>query len=387
MLIQTPGVHIKEAPGPVPAIAGGETGVLGVVGRGAHGPMGQSITVRSAAEYEGRFVDFLKPTALDAAVADFFAQGGRVARVVRVEDNPARQTPQRSEAAPFLDGLDALGDGEPFDLLGLALAGEDAALAHRLNGAALELACERRAFLLLEPVPGWTAPPASQRETFSALGLEGLPMEALRNAAVFWPPLRRTKSGDERPVAHCGALAGLFARIDGSRGVWKAPAGLEAVLAGLTVDREIDEAGQQALLRAAVNPIRRLSGDTVAWGARTLAGHAGSTDEFRHVSVRRLALFIEEAVERDTRWAVFEPNDEPLWARMRQAIGAFMDGLFRQGALAGSRPEEAWSVACGPATMTSRDQAEGLLRTIVGFAPARPGDFVLLSFEQRTIAV
>lgn len=381
MPIQRPGVHVQEVPGGPRAIAGVPTGVLGVAGRSARGPGNRSWTVTSLAEYAETFGDPACPGALDGAVADFFAQGGSIARVVRVEERPSRSDDGRPVAAPFLDALDALGDGERFDLLALPLAGAEAGLAHRLNGSALELARDRRAFLLLEPPVAWVDPPRDAREARMELGLEGLPMEALHDAAVHWPRLRRANG---TAASQACALAGLFARTDTMRGVWKAPAGIEASLLGLGLERSPDEAAMDALRRAAVNPLRQLPGaGTVAWGARTLAGAAGSTDEFRHVPVRRLALFLEESIERGLAWTVFEPNAEPLWASVRQTVGAFLDGLFRQGALAGSSPKEAWFVACGADTMTERDRAEGHLRAHVGFAPLKPAEFVVLSFEAR----
>jgi hypothetical protein len=120
----------------------------------------------------------------------------------------------------------------------------------------------------------------------------------------------------------------------------------------------------------------------VLWGARTLAGADALASEWKYVPVRRLALFLEESLYRGTQWVVFEPNDEPLWAQIRLNIGAFMQNLFRQGAFQGSSPRDAYFVKCDRETTTQNDIDRGIVNIIVGFAPLKPAEFVVIKIQQ-----
>jgi phage tail sheath protein FI len=182
----------------------------------------------------------------------------------------------------------------------------------------------------------------------------------------------------------CGAVAGIMARTDANRGVWKAPAGLDATISasdGLTVKLTDQENG--LLNPIGVNCLRTFSGvGRVVWGARTLKGSDQLADDYKYVSVRRLALFIEESLYRGTQWVVFEPNDAPLWALIRANIGAFMQRLFRQGAFQGSSPREAYFVKCDAETTTQDDINRGIVNIVVGFAPLQPAEFVIIQIQQ-----
>jgi len=133
----------------------------------------------------------------------------------------------------------------------------------------------------------------------------------------------------------------------------------------------------------AVNCIRNFpTYGIVAWGSRTLQGNDERGSEWKYVPVRRTALFIEETLYRATKWVVFEPNDEPLWAQIRLNIGAFMHDLFRQGAFAGETPKDAYFVRCDSTTTTQNDVNLGIVNIIVGFAPLKPAEFVVLYLQQ-----
>jgi phage tail sheath protein FI len=182
----------------------------------------------------------------------------------------------------------------------------------------------------------------------------------------------------------CGAAAGVFARTDAQRGVWKAPAGIDATLAGvpqLSVSLTDDENGD--LNQLGVNCLRSfpLIGQVV-WGSRTLRGADQFADEYKYIPVRRTALFIEESLFRGTKWVVFEPNDEPLWAQIRLNVGAFMHNLFRQGAFQGQTPREAYFVKCDKETTTQNDINLGIVNIVVGFAPLKPAEFVIIKIQQ-----
>jgi hypothetical protein len=175
-----------------------------------------------------------------------------------------------------------------------------------------------------------------------------------------------------------------MARTDVSRGVWKAPAGLDAGLIGVqSLQVDLNDAQNGQLNPLGVNCFRnfRVSG-RVTWGARTARGADQLADEYKYIPVRRLALFIEESLYRGTQWVVFEPNDEPLWAQIRLNVGAFMQNLFRQGAFQGQSPQQAYFVKCDKETTIQNDIDLGIVNIVVGFAPLKPAEFVIIKLQQ-----
>jgi phage tail sheath protein FI len=133
----------------------------------------------------------------------------------------------------------------------------------------------------------------------------------------------------------------------------------------------------------AVNCLRNRPGyGTVVWGARTLRGADATPDDWKYIPVRRTALFIEESLFRGTQWVVFEPNDEPLWSQIRLNVGAFMHDLFRQGAFQGTTPQDAYFVKCDKETTTQSDINNGIVNILVGFAPLKPAEFVVIQLQQ-----
>ena len=258
----------------------------------------------------------------------------------------------------------------------------DVGVNSTLNDA-LALCVERRAMLLVDPPRTWTSV-ATAAAGITSFGLSGI---NTRNAAIFFPRLRQSdpkQDGAMDTFAPCGAVAGIFARTDTQRGVWKAPAGMDASLVGvpeLAVTMTDAENGQ--LNPLGLNCLRSFPVfGRVVWGARTLRGADQAADEYKYVPVRRLALFIEESLYRGTQWVVFEPNDEPLWAQIRLNIGAFMQSLFRQGAFQGSTPREAYLVKCDRETTTQDDINRGIVNILVGFAPLKPAEFVIIKIQQ-----
>ncbi|MFB9388329.1 phage tail sheath family protein [Streptomyces coeruleoprunus] len=182
-------------------------------------------------------------------------------------------------------------------------------------------------------------------------------------------------------VPPSGAIAGLYARVDNSRGVFKAPAGTETGLAGaLGLCDDIQDADQDILNPIGLNVLRRFPGyGVVSWGARTLATDAA----WRYVPVRRTAIFLRSSIRRGIQWAVFEPNDEPLWSQLRLNVRAFMLTQFRAGAFQGATPAEAFFVACDATTTTQQDIDNGVVNLHVGFAPLKPAEFVVFTLSQK----
>ena len=185
-------------------------------------------------------------------------------------------------------------------------------------------------------------------------------------------------------IAPSSIAAGIWARVDGERGFWKAPAGVETRLAGaLSLQYEVGDPEQGQLNPLGVNCIRKLPHTgPVLWGARTLATRVDP--EWRYINVRRTAIYLQESISRGIQWAVFESNDARLWSALKASIGSFMLDLFRQGAFQGESPEDAYFVGCGIGeTMTRDDINRGQVIVLVGFAPLKPAEFVIVRVQQK----
>jgi uncharacterized protein len=193
------------------------------------------------------------------------------------------------------------------------------------------------------------------------------PIGTGRNPMILLPP--------------SGFMAGIYARTDNSRGVFKAPAGTEAGIAGALATRiTVGDREQDQLNPVKVNVNRTVPGSgIVVWGTRTF----GSDAEWRYIPVRRMAIFLRVSIYYGIQWAVFEGNDEPLWASLRLNIRAFMLTQFRAGAFQGSKPDDAFFVKCDSSTTTQQDIDNGVVNILVGFAPLKPAEFVVLTLQQK----
>jgi phage tail sheath protein FI len=267
-----------------------------------------------------------------------------------------------------LFGLGSITDR--IDLPGLSDAGTIATLQAQCR--------RRRAFLIVDSAEG---------ATVGTVSLANLTGNDAVNSAIFFPWVRAPDAQQQNAVREfppCGFVAGVYARTDSTRGVWKAPAGTDASLngaVGLEITMSDAENGQ--LNPKGINCLRTLPVyGHVVWGARTLHGDNDRGSEWKYVPVRRMALFIEESLYRGTQWVVFEPNDEPLWAQIRLNVGAFMQNLFRQGAFQGRTPREAYFVKCDKDTTTQNDINLGIVNILVGFAPLKPAEFVIIKLQQ-----
>lgn len=234
-----------------------------------------------------------------------------------------------------------------------------------------------RAFLLVD---------GSEFDTVAAPGTPPRGPEA-DHSGYYFPWLQAPdplQSNAIRAFPPSGFVAGIYARTDSQRGVWKAPAGTDSAISGTlgpSINMSDEENGQ--LNPLGINCLRTLPiYGNVVWGARTLFGEDDRGSEWKYVPVRRMALFLEESLYRGTQWVVFEPNDEPLWAQVRLNVGAFLHGLFRQGAFQGKTPREAYFVKCDRETTTQADINRGILNIHVGFAPLKPAEFVVIRIQQ-----
>ena len=290
-------------------------------------------------------------------------------------------------------GIYALTKVDLFNLLSIpeaarSLPGNPNALDPNINAveiytAAIALCDLRRAMLLIDPPPNVTTVAGAVDWKSSGIGV----VDA--NGAAFWPRLRLAdalNNGQLRTFAPSGVVAGVYARTDATRGVWKAPAGIEATLNGVqSMTYNLSDQENGSLNPLGLNCFRTfpLYGPLL-WGARTLRGADALTDQWKYVPVRRTALFLEESLYRGTKWVVFEPNEEPLWAAIRLNVGSFMDSLFKKGAFQGVTATQAYFVKCDSETTTQQDIDSGIVNILVGFAPLKPAEFVVIQIEQLT---
>ncbi len=298
--------------------------------------------------------------------------------------------PTNATAIANREGMYALDATDLFNLMCLPPLTRSTDVAPSTWALAASYCQDRRAMLLIDPPAAWTANAATAIST-AATGVSTMRTSVgnddARNAAVYFPRLRMADPLSENRLADfapCGAVAGIVARTDVQRGVWKAPAGLDASFSGVQAFSYTMTDGQNGQLNpVGLNCLRTfpVSGNLV-WGARTLAGADLLASEWKYLPVRRLALFLEESLYRGSQWVVFEPNDEPLWAQIRLSIGAFMQNLFRQGAFQGRSPREAYFVKCDRETTTQNDINLGIVNILVGFAPLKPAEFVVLKIQQ-----
>lgn len=276
---------------------------------------------------------------------------------------------------------------EPVDLFNLMILPGDEEVPETdymsLWGPASNYCQSRRAFLLIDAPESWTSNGRPKVVTNTSL-VNDLRATVIKDySAVFYPSLKYNDNGLIKLIGPSGAIAGLMSRIDSSRGVWKAPAGVEADIRSiLGFDVILTDPENGVLNKLGVNCLRSFPNGFVNWGARTMDGSDDIGSEWKYIPIRRLALFLEESLFRGTKWIVFEPNDEPLWASIRLNIVAFMFSLFRQGAFQGSTPEKAFYVKCDKETTTQDDRNKGIVNIEVGFAPLKPAEFVVIKIQQ-----
>ncbi len=244
---------------------------------------------------------------------------------------------------------------------------------------------DKRAMLIVDPPSTWASVDTAKTGVNSLRSSLGT--DYCTNAAVYFPRLKMAdslKAGLVDEFVPCGAVAGIYARTDAQRGVWKAPAGQEASFSGVQeLTYKLTDAQNGTLNPLGVNCLRSFPVyGNIVWGARTLAGADQLASEWKYIPVRRTALFIEESLYRGTQWVVFEPNDEPLWAQIRLNVGAFMHDLFAKGAFQGTSPKDAYFVKCDKETTTQNDIDKGIVNILVGFAPLKPAEFVMIKIQQ-----
>lgn len=382
--VSYPGVYMQEVSSGVRPIPAVETSIVAFIGQAASGPVDEPTTITSFGQFESRFGGLQTGISLGYSVRDFFLNGGGKAVVVRMGADGSLLTSD-DFVGPGTQanktGLYALERADIFNLLIIPPYTNSGDVDTSVIAEAAVYCERRRAFLIVDPPTSWTNV-AKAAAGISTLGTRS------KNSAVYFPRLRQSDPLQGNALATFapgGAIAGIYARTDSRRGVWKAPAGTEATLVGVpqfTASISDQENGQ--LNSLGINALKVLpSTGPVVWGSRTLQVNNTAASEWKYVPVRRTALFIEESLYRGTLWAVFEPNNETLWSQIRLSVNAFMQTLFREGAFQGSTAKEAFFVQCGTDTTTVNDIANGRVNLVVGFAPLKPAEFVVLKIQQK----
>jgi uncharacterized protein len=391
-----PGVYVEEVSFRAPVIADVPTARTVFLGTTWRGPSTGPVRICSWGEFEDRFGGFARPPGdrrrsgeLDprdrvaASVLAFFANGGQVAVVRRLvgERGAAPDGAAYLAASAELEA-DPSSDVDTVVTPGLVWDAEG-----RETLRPLVERCERsgdRILLVDLPV---SLDPADER----AIRHLELPTSSYAVAYHPWTRVADPYEGPATPrtvqVAPSGAVAGVWARTDARRGVWKAPAGLEATVVGVrSLDQVVDEPQLGPLAELGINALRVLpSHGPLVWGARTLASR--TDPEWRYVPVRRTAIALTRALRRGTWWVTTRENDAQLWSELQARVEAHLDGWFRAGAFQGATPSEAFFVRCGPgSSMTQADVAAGRVVILVGFAPLKPAEFIVLRIARTARA-
>ncbi len=282
-------------------------------------------------------------------------------------------------------GIYALDDVD-FNLLCIPPYQEDETPSGAVYSKALDYCEKRRAILIVDPPTSWNTK-AKPMDPNIGIDSPGFQPKRHKNAAIYFP---RIKANDPesnniiRDFVPCGAVAGVITRTDIERGVWKSPAGDKATLIGISgLSNQLTDKENGKLNQLGINCLRIMPViGPVVWGARTMRGADRLADQWKYLSVRRVALYIEESLYRGTQWVVFEPNDEPLWSQIRLNVGKFMHEMFIQGAFQGTAPKEAYFVKCDKETTTQYDIDRGIVNIIIGFAPLKPAEFIIIKIQQ-----
>jgi phage tail sheath protein FI len=370
-----------------PPINGVAMSITAFIGSALRGPTNMPGSVHSFDDFERLYGGLWVQSTLGYAVQQFFLNGGSQVLIVRVEGDGAGGITD----ADIVAGLPTLERADLFNLLCIPpLKRHGGDVGKQTWDAAIAYAKSRRAFVIVDPAERWiTANDVLNAST----GLASVVTPA-DNAAIYFPRILVSdplNDGQLDSFAPGGTIAGIFAETDLNRGVWKAPAGVDAAMQGVfglslggsASPGTLTDAESGKLNPAGINSLRNFPVyGNVVWGARTLKGMDALASDWKYIPIRRLAYFIEQSVIRGTRWAIFEPNAEPLWAQITRDVSAFMQTLFVQGAFQGATPSESYFVSCDSTTTTQADVDNGVMNIVIGFAPARPAEFVIIRIQQ-----
>ena len=404
-----PGIYIGEISVGSRTINGVPTSIAAFIGRAQRGPINRPIAVKSFVDFKTHFGGLCNASSIGFAVRDFFVNGGGQAVILRLYRGDVSIANNATDAYATVDascggplevsdflpingfdeqkGLYALEQTDLFNLLCIPpyRSPDDVVDVDTALMTAAASYCEKRRAMLLLDAPKHCINSAAAREGISDLNNDNIGTRS-RNAALFFPRLQQPNplQGNQlQTFAACGAVAGVFARIDADRGVWKTPAGFDAQLHGVPqLSVHITDHENSELNALGVNCLRMFpTTGAVLWGARTLRGSKDLGDDYKYIAVRRTALFIEESLLRGLMWTAFELNGERLWAQIRLSVDAFMNSLFQRGAFQGTSERDAYFVRCDAQTTVQNDVNSGVVNVMVGFAPLKPAEFLILNIQ------
>lgn len=364
-----PGVYVEEVPVRSKSITGVGTSTAAFIGLAKKGPLDHARLITSYADFEEQYGKPVKGQHLAPSAQLFFTNGGTRLYIARVDSDMDSSQDERSWKAAF--GL--LNDIDDVSLIAAPGAGTTSMIEFASDYCHKRKDCFFIADLL---------------QTVDNVTEAQQAIRTLRNKSSYtalyfpWVQLTNRNSRLAANVPPSGAVAGVYARTDASRGFWKAPAGLEAIVQGVTnVAVSISDKEQDLVNPVGINVIRKFVPQGIlTWGARTLTE---TQSEYRYVPVRRTAIFIEQSIIQGTQWAVFEPNDANLWGQLKSLVSTFMQGLFREGAFQGSKPDDAYFVKCDHETTTQSDISNGVVNIQIGFAPLKPAEFTVINIQQK----
>jgi phage tail sheath protein FI len=361
----SPGVYVEEFEiGPKP-IEGVSTSTIAFIGGAMKGPILEPTFVDSWSTFESTFGGLISNPMiyLGYAVDAFFRNGGKRAYIVRVASS--------TDNLSAIDPTTGLAPLEKYR--GISLLAIPGGTSQSVQQAMIDH-CEkmRYRFAILDSEPkADIAGIKKQRESLNS---------RKGHAALYYPWLQIVDHVSNKNIylPPSGMVAGIYARSDGERGVHKAPANV-TVAGAIGLERSFTRGEQDVLNTSGINVIRYFPGRGImVWGARTVA----SDSLWKYVNVRRLFIFLEESIENGTQWVVFEPDNEKLWAKVKATITDFLMSVWRDGALMGTKPEEAFFVKCDRTTMIQNDIDTGRLIVVIGIAPVKPAEFVIFRIAQ-----
>ncbi len=395
-----PGVYVQEIPSGTHSIGRVGTSTLGIVGV-APDPLArkdEAVPIDNWTQFVDTYVgSAAQGTPLSTAVYGFFANGGGRCWVVNVgPGGTLTGTAKKPTGLALLEAIDEVAivaapgftDPQAYeDLIGHCehpLRQDRVAILDPPERVSDVSALTRVATSGADDAAA-AAPGAPASGGAPAAGEEAYRPRQSDFAAFYYPWIvtRDPVSGVRVAAPPSGHIAGVWARTDATRGVHKAPAN-EPVVGAVDLVRRVSKGEQEVLNPAGVNCIRYFAGEGIrVWGARTLAAEA---HPYRYINVRRLVNMIKESIADGTRWIVFEPNDYTLWASIRRDLNAFLTNVWRDGALLGRTPQEAFFVKCDEETNPPEVRDAGQVVTIIGLAPVKPAEFVIFKLMQSADA-
>jgi len=391
---QTPGVYVEEVEGGSKPIEAGATNIVGFLGVAEKGPVNEAVLVTNWTHYTRIFGGMHEGGWLGHAVYQFFQNGGNKAYI-----NNLKELPQKPEKE---DKEEEGGENVPVKIenppdIAKLIIGADEGVGKKTGLFLFDTVPE----IALVCAPGVTEPAAQDailthcernRFRFAILdspeglekGIDTMPMprDSIMGAYYFpWVEMYDTGADQNVHAPPSGGIAGVYSRVDSTRGVHKAPAN-ELFRTALGLKYNLTDAEQELLNPKGINCIREFPGRGIrVWGARTIS----SNPEWRYINVRRLFCMVEQAIQNGTNWVVFEPNTRDLWKKITRNITSFLLNIWRSGALFGDTPEEAFYVRCDDELNPPESIDAGYVVVELGIAPAKPAEFVVFRVSQKTL--